>query len=480
MATVLAVDIGGTKLAAGTGGCRRRPCSLGRPDATPTDGAAEDAARGSARRGRTRCARATRSPCGVGCGGPMTAGGARRVAAEHPCLAGLPAAGPTARRARPARHRRQRRQGPGPGRGVGGRGARASGTSSPWSCRPASAVGIVLDGRLLDGADGNAGHIGHVIVEPEGRACACGARGCLEAEASGTAIAARTGRAACRGPARGARAGRPARRAGPWHRSPTCSTCAWRWSPARWRSASATPFFAAATGRARALGSPRASRRAPASCPPAWATTGRWSGRPRVAWRARGIDVGVGLRRRTTVGGDGPDLPARSRRRTGRRCRPSSPSTCPPTGTGIGALRPRRRSAAFIDTWRATLAEHGYLASSWPTEYGGPGLTALEQVILAEEFARAGVPTGGTNDVFSIQMVGNTILQWGTEEQKRHFLPRILSRRGHLVPGLLRAQRRLRPREPRLPGRPSTATSGSSTVRRSGPRPATWPTGSSC
>lgn len=56
--------------------------------------------------------------------------------------------------------------------------------------------GIVLDGRLLDGADGNAGHIGHICVEPEGRECGCGARGCLEAEASGTAIAAITGRPA--------------------------------------------------------------------------------------------------------------------------------------------------------------------------------------------------------------------------------------------------------------------------------------------
>jgi glucokinase len=54
-------------------------------------------------------------------------------------------------------------------------------------------AGIVLDGRLLDGGSGNAGHIGHVIVEPEGRVCPCGARGCLEAEASGTAIAALTG-----------------------------------------------------------------------------------------------------------------------------------------------------------------------------------------------------------------------------------------------------------------------------------------------
>jgi glucokinase len=54
--------------------------------------------------------------------------------------------------------------------------------------------GIVLDGRLLDGRLGNAGHVGHVIVEPEGRLCPCGARGCLEAEVSGSAIAAVTGR----------------------------------------------------------------------------------------------------------------------------------------------------------------------------------------------------------------------------------------------------------------------------------------------
>ncbi len=56
--------------------------------------------------------------------------------------------------------------------------------------------GVVLDGRLLDGASGNAGHVGHVIVEPNGRRCACGAKGCLEAEASGTAIAQITGRPA--------------------------------------------------------------------------------------------------------------------------------------------------------------------------------------------------------------------------------------------------------------------------------------------
>lgn len=54
--------------------------------------------------------------------------------------------------------------------------------------------GIVLDGQLLEGRTGNAGHIGHIIVEPNGRRCPCGARGCLEAEASGPAIEAITGR----------------------------------------------------------------------------------------------------------------------------------------------------------------------------------------------------------------------------------------------------------------------------------------------
>lgn len=53
--------------------------------------------------------------------------------------------------------------------------------------------GIVLDGRLLEGELGNAGHIGHVIVEPEGELCGCGARGCLEAEVSGLAIERATG-----------------------------------------------------------------------------------------------------------------------------------------------------------------------------------------------------------------------------------------------------------------------------------------------
>ena len=50
--------------------------------------------------------------------------------------------------------------------------------------------GLVLDGRLINGATGNAGHIGHVVVDPAGPFCTCGGRGCLEAIARGPALAA--------------------------------------------------------------------------------------------------------------------------------------------------------------------------------------------------------------------------------------------------------------------------------------------------
>jgi glucokinase len=50
--------------------------------------------------------------------------------------------------------------------------------------------GLVLGGRIVDGASGNAGHVGHVVVDPEGPPCGCGGRGCLEAIARGPAVVA--------------------------------------------------------------------------------------------------------------------------------------------------------------------------------------------------------------------------------------------------------------------------------------------------
>jgi alkylation response protein AidB-like acyl-CoA dehydrogenase len=98
----------------------------------------------------------------------------------------------------------------------------------------------------------------------------------------------------------------------------------------------------------------------------------------------------------------------------------------PPAWEGIGAL-PRDQALEFTERWRTTLYEHGLLGVSWPREYGGAGLTKLEQVVLVEELARAGVPAMGASDTFSVKMVGGVLLKWGTEEQKRRFLPRILS-----------------------------------------------------
>jgi alkylation response protein AidB-like acyl-CoA dehydrogenase len=98
-----------------------------------------------------------------------------------------------------------------------------------------------------------------------------------------------------------------------------------------------------------------------------------------------------------------------------------------PSGwAGLGALAEEERSA-FREDWRRTLAENQLLAVSWPTEFGGAGLTPLEQVVLAEEFARVGAPMGSENDGFGISMIGNTLIHVGTEAQKREYLPKILS-----------------------------------------------------
>ena len=93
---------------------------------------------------------------------------------------------------------------------------------------------------------------------------------------------------------------------------------------------------------------------------------------------------------------------------------------------GVGTLE-RADAEAFSIRWRRTLLEHGMLGIAWPTQYGGGGRTKLEQVVLAEELARARVPMGRVTDTTSVKMMGNTLVRWGTEEQKQRFLPRILS-----------------------------------------------------
>ncbi|MFG2965853.1 acyl-CoA dehydrogenase family protein [Streptomyces sp. NPDC048288] len=98
----------------------------------------------------------------------------------------------------------------------------------------------------------------------------------------------------------------------------------------------------------------------------------------------------------------------------------------PPDWKGVGALD-EEPARAFARDWRRRLAGRGYLSLTWPEEYRGRGLSKLHQVVLMEELALAGVPFGLPQDTFGVKMLANTLLRWGTEEQKRHFLPRILS-----------------------------------------------------
>src|SRR5262249_46589094 len=129
---------------------------------------------------------------GVGCGGPMDAGG------EHVSPLNIPAWRDFPLRARLAAHTglpvRIDNDAKALALGEGWRGA-ARNERDYIGMVVSTGVGggIVLGGPLLDGRAGNAGHIGHVIVEPGGHECPCGARGCLEAEASGSAIARITG-----------------------------------------------------------------------------------------------------------------------------------------------------------------------------------------------------------------------------------------------------------------------------------------------
>ena len=92
-------------------------------------------------------------------------------------------------------------------------------------------------------------------------------------------------------------------------------------------------------------------------------------------------------------------------------------------GTPGFSMTPVERKA-FNEEWTATLYAGGWICASWPTEYGGKGLSLLEQVVLNEEFARVGAPLRA--DFFGDTLVGPTILQWGTEEQKQQFIPGIL------------------------------------------------------
>jgi alkylation response protein AidB-like acyl-CoA dehydrogenase len=102
-------------------------------------------------------------------------------------------------------------------------------------------------------------------------------------------------------------------------------------------------------------------------------------------------------------------------------------SMLPTNWNGYGALSADER-AAFDPWWREQLLQNGMLAAGWPAEYGGGGLTIVEQSIVAEELAELGAPQYPMpNDTFGLQLLGPTLMHYGTAEQQNYFLPRTLS-----------------------------------------------------
>jgi acyl-CoA dehydrogenase len=88
-----------------------------------------------------------------------------------------------------------------------------------------------------------------------------------------------------------------------------------------------------------------------------------------------------------------------------------------------------RTTSVFTDKaynlpWHKILYRKGWVAPSWPKEYGGPGWNEMQRYIFAAECARAGTPGLAP---MGLRMVGPCIMRYGTPEQKEHYLPRILS-----------------------------------------------------
>lgn len=89
----------------------------------------------------------------------------------------------------------------------------------------------------------------------------------------------------------------------------------------------------------------------------------------------------------------------------------------------------QRATSVFMDkrfslAWQRILHAKGWVAPSWPKQYGGTGWTDMQRYIFAAECARAGAPSLAP---MGLRMVGPCIMRYGTEAQKAHYLPRILS-----------------------------------------------------
>src|SRR5438552_619584 len=86
---------------------------------------------------------------------------------------------------------------------------------------------------------------------------------------------------------------------------------------------------------------------------------------------------------------------------------------------------PRVEAYELLRTWQRSLFDAGFIGLTWPKEYGGRGLTFMEELILQEEMALAKAPP--ILNVLGVGMAGPTLIAYGTEDQKKRYPPKILS-----------------------------------------------------
>jgi alkylation response protein AidB-like acyl-CoA dehydrogenase len=97
-----------------------------------------------------------------------------------------------------------------------------------------------------------------------------------------------------------------------------------------------------------------------------------------------------------------------------------------PPGWGQAGFRPEGMSMTdFLRDWQRRLYEGGFLGMAWPKEFGGQGASQIEMAIFNEEVARVRAPA--PLNVLGLTMAAPTIITYGTDEQKKRYLSKILS-----------------------------------------------------
>ncbi|HET9508463.1 MAG TPA: acyl-CoA dehydrogenase family protein, partial [Gaiellaceae bacterium] len=74
-----------------------------------------------------------------------------------------------------------------------------------------------------------------------------------------------------------------------------------------------------------------------------------------------------------------------------------------------------------LRAWQARCHRAGYVGRAWPTEYGGGGAPAVEQIVIDQELAAAGAPEFA--NVVGLDVLGPSLLRFGSDEQRRRYLP---------------------------------------------------------